>query len=267
MPTNPSPDPLSSMWAWIAHDVRFYRVRARMNGEDFGKIMGVVRSTVSRFESGEYKIKDNHARALDKYFNTGGHFQRLLHYARLGHDPDWLKDRLEKERDASIIKVYTAQVIPALLQTREYATALISAGGRDVETLVSERMARQEIFDRQPPPELWVILDECVLHKLVGGREVMKGQLAHLLKMSELPNVVIRVIGTEAGAHVGLDGSFMVMSLDAGDVAYAEAPGGGRLIATTADVRSYGIRYDRIGQQALPEGASRDLIRQTMEEP
>jgi transcriptional regulator with XRE-family HTH domain len=100
----PSPDPLSSMWAWIAHDLRFYRTKHRMTGEEFGKIMGVVRSTVSRMESGEYKIHDDHAKALDDYFDTGGHFQRLLFYACLGHDPAWFASRLDNERKASVVK-------------------------------------------------------------------------------------------------------------------------------------------------------------------
>ena len=89
MLVRPSPDPMGSMWAWMAHDLRFYRKRARLSGEDFGRIMGVVRSTVSRMESGEYKISDDHAEALDKYFDTGGHFLRLLTYARTAHDPEW----------------------------------------------------------------------------------------------------------------------------------------------------------------------------------
>jgi transcriptional regulator with XRE-family HTH domain len=266
MRSKPSPDPLSSMWAWIAHDLRFYRTKQGMTGDEFGKIMGVVRSTVSRMESGEYKIHDDHAKALDEHFDTGGHFQRLLFYARLGHDPAWFATRLDNERKASVIKVFEAQVIPGLLQIREYATALIEAGGLDVEQLVEERMARQEIFNREHPPELWVIITECTLHQLIGGREVAKAQLAHLLEMSRRPNVSIRIVPRSAGAHMGYDGSFVIMSLDDGDVAYASASGGGRLIATADEVREYSKRYDRIGQKALPEDLSRDLIRKVMEE-
>jgi transcriptional regulator with XRE-family HTH domain len=262
-----SPDPLFSMWAWIAHDLRFYRTRAKMSGEVFGRIMSVVRSTVSRMESGEYKIKEEHAAALDKYFNTGGHFTRLLYYAQLGHDPDWFKGRLDKEQQALVIKAYEALVIPGLLQTRAYATALIASGTEaDVERLVDERLARQEIFKKDPAPLMWVITNECALHQMIGGREVAREQLARLLELSELPNMVLRVVPQVAGAHVGLDGSFTVMSVAGGDVAYASAAGGGRLIATVEEVRQYSLRYDRIGQQALPEILSRDVIRRAMEE-
>lgn len=262
-----SPDPLFSMWAWIAHDLRFYRTRANMSGEVFGRIMSVVRSTVSRMESGEYKIRDEHAAALDKYFNTGGHFGRLLYYAQMGHDPDWFKGRLDKEQQALVIKAYEALVIPGLLQTRAYATALVASGTiTDVERLVEERLARQEIFQKNPPPLLWVIMNECALHQIIGGGEVMKEQLARLLELSELPNMTIRIVPRVAGAHIGLNGSFTVMSATTGDVAYASAAGGGRLIATLEEVRQYSLRYDRIGQQALPEMLSRDVIRRAMEE-
>lgn len=171
------------------------------------------------------------------------------------------------ERTATIFKIYEALAVPGLLQTREYATALITAGGHDVERLVEERIRRQDIFTKNPPPELWALIDECVLHKVVGGREVTRAQLAQLLALSEQPNVVIRVVPRDAGAHVGFDGSFAVMVAPhpVGIVAYAEAPGGGRLIATD-EVREYEIRYERIGQRAHPATLSRDLIRAAMEE-
>lgn len=260
-----SPDPLSSMWDWIAHDVRFYRTRANLTGENFGKIMNVVRATVSKIESGAYKISDNQAAALDTHFNTGGHFARLLHYARLGHNPDWFGASLDYERRASIIKVFEHTVVPGLLQTRDYAHALITAGGSP-GNLLDERMARQEIFSRSESPLLWAIMSECALHQVIGGAGVAKAQLNRLLEVSDQPHAVLRVVPRSSGAHVGLDGSFALMTTDTGDVVYAEAPGGGRLVATAQEVRRYGTRWERIGQQALPERLSRDLIRRAMEE-
>lgn len=263
-----TPDPMSSMWAWLAHDLHFYRVRAKMTGETFGKIMGVVRSTVSRFESGEYKIKEKHADALDAYFNTGGHFRRLLEYAKLGHDPDWFKSSLEKEAEATLIKAYQGSVLHGLVQTRAYASALFAVGGWSpgaATRLVEERIARQEIFDREMPAELWMIVTECVLHQLFGGREVMKEQLAHLLELSERPNFVIRVIPLSAGAYDGADGPFTIVACPSGDVAYAEAFGGGRLVSTADEVRQFGLKYERIGHLALTPELSRKLIGEIME--
>jgi DNA-binding XRE family transcriptional regulator len=266
MPVRPSPDPLSSMWAWIAWDLRFHRQRAGMNGEDFGRIINVVRATVSRMESGEYKIQDAHARALDKHFNTGGHFARLLHFARLGHNPDWHKDHLNIEARSDVIKSYEALVVPGLLQIPEYARALIAAGGEpDVDGLVEERMARQVILTREPPPMLWVLLTQNVLDWPVGGPEVMRAQLARLLEASDQPNIGIRVVPRASGAQAGANGSFKLLSGPAGEFAYTDSPGGGRLVPTVAEVKTFALRYDRIGMHALPEDQSRDMIRQAME--
>lgn len=99
----------------------------------------------------------------------------------------------------------------------------------------------------------------------VGGREVMRKQLNHLLEMSERDNINVRVVPKSTGAYPGLGGSFSVIASDLGDIAYTESPGGGRLVPSTPEVESYANRYDRIGQVALPTGLSRQMIRDAME--
>ncbi|GAA2629990.1 hypothetical protein GCM10010411_79670 [Actinomadura fulvescens] len=159
MSAKPSPDPMSSMWAWLAYDLRFYRTRARMSGETFGRIIGVVRSTVSRLESGDLRLDEKQAAALDTHFATGGHFLRLLTYAKLGHDPDWFKEHLGYESRASLLKIYELSLIPGLLQTPDYARACFEvAGAEDVEAEVSARIARQETLERSPRPVMTVVL-------------------------------------------------------------------------------------------------------------
>ncbi|GAA2629995.1 hypothetical protein GCM10010411_79680 [Actinomadura fulvescens] len=94
----------------------------------------------------------------------------------------------------------------------------------------------------------------------------MRAQLARLLSVAQHPNMIVRVLPRTAGATIGLDGSFKILSVDETDVAYTEAHGGGRLILTPAEVRRFGVRWDRISAKALPEDASRSLIERTMEE-
>jgi transcriptional regulator with XRE-family HTH domain len=266
MTTNPPPNPKISMWTWLAYSLRFHRMQRGLSGEALGRILTCSKATVSRLESGEARLDDKQAAALDRAWDTGGHFSIMLWYARLGHDPDWLKQYVDIEARADVIKPYEAIVVPGLLQIPEYARALLTSGGvLDVDGAVERRMARQAILERDPPPVLWVLLSEGVLDWPVGGTEVMRRQLARLLEASESPNIGIRVVPRSAGAHAGADGSFMIMSGDFGDVAYSESQGGGRLVPSPAEVRSYQIWYDRIGQQALPEGSSRDLIKQVME--
>ena len=262
----PSPDPKSSMWAWLAHDLRLYRTQRGLSGDAVAKLINCARSSISRLENGEAKLDEGQAAALDERWRTGGHFGTMLWYARLGHDPNWLKQHMDLESEASVIKVYEAQVVPGLLQLPEYAHALVAESGvSNVDEIVARRMARQEILTRETPPVLLVLLTESVLDWPVRGSVVMRKQLAYLLEMSERPNIGIRVVPRSAGAHYGMNGSFKIMTGPSGDVGFTEATGGGRLVPSATEVRSYVLRYDRIGQKALPEDQSRDLIKQVME--
>ncbi|MCO6006653.1 helix-turn-helix transcriptional regulator [Actinoallomurus purpureus] len=266
MQAKSSPDPKSSMWAWMAHDLRFHRAQRNLTGDAVAKILNCARSSISRLENAEAKLDDGQAAALDRAWRTGGHFSIQLWYAQRGHDPNWHQQHLDIEARSSVIKVFEALVVPGLLQTSEYAHALIAAGGvPNVDRLVEERMPRQVILTRDDPPVLLILLTESVLDWSIGGPAVMRNQLARLLEASELPDVGIRVVPRSAGAHYGLDGSFKIMSGPSGDVAYTESPGGGRLVPSADEVRSYLLRYDRIGQQALPEDQSRELIKRVME--
>jgi transcriptional regulator with XRE-family HTH domain len=268
MHAKPSPDPMISMWTWLAHDVRFYRTRAKMSGTKLGELLGCDRSTISRIESATLKIDDKQAKILDRIFDTGGHFLRLLRYAELGHDPDWFKAFIGYEKTAASIRIYEALVITGLLQIEEYNRALLMAARivDDVEEALATLVARQAVLDRDPPPNMWVLLNESALRQPVGGAEVMRKQLAHLLEMSEHPHISLRVISTEVGAHVGLDGSFSVLESPASRAAYASALPQGRLILAAAEIEWYKDRFEQIGSDALSRSGSRQMIRQVLEE-
>jgi hypothetical protein len=110
-----------------------------------------------------------------------------------------------------------------------------------------------------------VLLSESVLDWPVGGTEVMRSQLARLLELSELPHVTLRVVPRSAGAYEGLDGPFKVITVEEGEIAFVEAPNGGRLVMDAAEVRGLRLRFDRIGAIALPIDSSRSLVKQIME--
>ncbi|GLY85796.1 helix-turn-helix domain-containing protein [Actinoallomurus iriomotensis] len=259
-------DPDSSLWAWLAHDVRFYRKKYGLTLHQLATVVQSSGPNVSNIEAGRRKLTDEQALALDVRFKTGGHFSRLLRFARRGHDPDWFKQYAHLEAKARLIKTYQALTVPGLLQTPEYATELFRAVGRvDIEGPLSERMTRADIFKRSDPPLLWAIVTESVIDWPIGGPEVMRKQLAHLLDLSTRPNISVRVVPRAAGTHAGIDGSFSLISGNDGDVVYTESPGGGRLVADSGEIREFGLQYDRIGQSALPESASREMIRRVME--
>ncbi|MFI0351514.1 helix-turn-helix domain-containing protein [Actinomadura sp. 9N407] len=260
-------DPMSSLYAWLAHDLRFYRTKRGLTGTQVGKIIGCVRSHVANLEAGRARIDMKQARLLDEEWDTGGHFQRLLWFARSAHDPDWFKQYVQYEFQASVIRVYQGQVVPVLLQTEDYARVfLVGARVKDIEPAVQARTERQEaVFNGKNPPLLVVLLDEDALDRPVGGPEVMRAQLQHLLDLSEKPNVIIRIIPRSAAWHLGLNGPFQIMSLESREIAYVGAQHGGRLVEDPAEVRDLAVDFELIGAKALSEDASRIRIKELME--
>ncbi|GLY86516.1 helix-turn-helix domain-containing protein [Actinoallomurus iriomotensis] len=259
-------DPLGSLHDWVAFDLRRYRLAHGMSQADVGRILNVRRSAVHNYESGLRPLDIEHARKLDSAWDTCGHFERLVTHANQQHDSGWFQQFLRYERRAKIIRAYEALVIPGLLQTPDYARAFLIAGGvPDVDAAVKMRIERQQVLDRDPPPRLSVLLDEGILSRPVGGKAVMRAQLAYLLEAGERPNVSIRVVPIDVGEHLGLDGSFEVIETENDTVAYLEAQGGGRLDRGTKGVERMMVNYDRIGDQALPVNLSRRLMETAME--
>jgi hypothetical protein len=260
-------DPDTSLLDWIAFDLYFHRMKEGLSCAQLGMILGVNRQAVSNMEAGRVRLDEAKARRLDERWDLNDHFQRLLRYARAGHDSNWFKQHVLYEGRASELKMYESLIVHGLLQTPDYARAMLIAGQavEDVDAAVAARMARQSILTKRNPPVLWVLLNQAVLMPVIGGKDVMRGQLRQLLEMSQLPNVIIRMIPWSTGAHVGLDGSFLLTTVEEGEVAYMEANGGGRLSVDAAEVRRYRIKFDRLGADALSRDESRNLIAGVME--
>lgn len=257
------------MWDFIAFYLRSLRLQRGLSGEALGRVLKISKAKVSRIEVGKERLDWKQAETLDKAWETCGIFALLVWYANIGHDPQWLEQYVQLEQRAGMVRIYAANVIPGLLQTEDYARALLLSGiESDPERIVMERMQHQELLARQSAPHLTMILSQNALEWPVGSPEIMRAQLARLLDAAEQQNVVVRVVprSWRAGPHPGLDGSFQLLSGDDfGEVAFTEAPGTGRLVSSPPDVRSYGIRYERISAKALIEGPSLDLIREVME--
>ncbi|MFB9834179.1 helix-turn-helix domain-containing protein [Actinoallomurus acaciae] len=266
MNINESPDPRSSLWAFMAYLLRFHRMERGMSGGALADLLKCARSSISRLENADAKLTEAQAAQVDEEWRTGGLFGVLLYFARLGHEPNWLKSFTEAELRALVMKIYAGQLIPALFQTPEYARAVFTVGrDPDVEGSVNARMARQRLLTRKDPPEVWVLLAETALLVHVGGARVMHDQLGRLLELSELPNVTLRVVPNAAGANSGLDGPFKIVTLKEKSVAYVEALNGGRLIPEASEVADITTRFDQIGAVAEPVDSSRRLIRALME--
>ena len=156
--------------------------------------------------------------------------------------------------------------MPGLLQTEAYARAVLStrvgATEDEIDETVAARLARQQILERDQPPELWAILDEGVLHRPVGAPEVMRGQLTHLVEMARRSHVVIQVIPLSAGAHEGMrGGAFVIADFDgAATIAYQDTAVSGQIIEDASEADALAHTWDTLRLEALPRGASLSLI-------
>jgi transcriptional regulator with XRE-family HTH domain len=266
MNINESPDPRSSLWAFMAYMLRFYRMQRGESGGELAELLNCARSSISRLENGDAKLTPKQAAEVDEAWSTGGLFGVLLYYARVGHDPKWFQSFVDLLLRASVIKIYTGQLIPGMLQTPEYARALFTTGRvKNIDAAVKGRMALQGPLWRSNPAQVWVLLAETAMLCHVGGKKVMHDQLGKLLELSELPNVILRVIPNSAGSNLGLDGPFKVVTVKEGKLGFVEALNGGRLVTDVAEIAELEERFDRIGAVAEPTDSSRRLIKELME--
>jgi len=157
------------------------------------------------------------------------------------------------------------------LQTEDYARAILAADPEtteeQLEEVVAARLERQAILNKPVPPTLWVLLDEAVLHRLIGSRKVMYDQLLALADASCRSNVTVQIVPAEVGAHAGLLGAFIVAEFDsAPGTVYMESPDRGQTTELPSVVRRLSLTFDTLRADALPRGASRDLIGKVAEE-
>src|SRR5690606_34758935 len=179
------------------------------------------------------------------------------------------------EAAAGSIRAYEQQVVPGLLQTEEYARALIRAARPDitaeeVEKRVRVRRNRQSLLSQDDPIDLWVVLDETVVSRPVGGDAVMRDQLEYLVKAADLPNVTLQILPFEAGAHAGMDGTFTILDFpEPGDpaVVYAENATGGLFLEKPEELQKYVFIFDHIRAAAMRPEESVDLIAKLAKEP
>jgi hypothetical protein len=199
---------------------------------------------------------------------TDGFFSRLVGLVLRSQLPTWFQAYADMEAKATYISTYQAQMIYGLLQTEPYARAVLATGVQErLDELVAARMERQRILTREEPPLTWIILDEAALHRPVGGREVMRQQLAHLLTFLRSKWVRIQVLPFEAGEHASLIGSFNVLRFDDHpDMVYTEDLISGHMTASPDTVREAALRYAHLQASALSVEDSAALITRVMEE-
>lgn len=268
-------DPSAGPLDFFGAELRRWRTTAGLSQEQLGQRVGYSGAQVGKVETGERAPSQDFVQHCDQALpDAGGLFVRIHALARRwdGGYPSWFAEWVGAERRATSLCWWEPLLVPGLVHTADYARALFeawrSAGSDDeLDQLVGARMERQAILERPRPPALWVILDEGVLHRRIGSGKIMQAQLAHLAGMSGRPNITIQVVPGEVGAHVGLLGGFAIASADsAPGTVYMESPDQGQTTELPSVVAKVSETFDTLRAEALPRGASRDLIRRVAEE-
>jgi hypothetical protein len=174
--------------------------------------------------------------------------------------PPWFQSYLGLEAAASLIRTYEVQFVPGLLQTPDYARAVILLGhagssDADINRRTELRQARQQIFKRPSPPQLWVVIDEAVLRRPIGGPDVMGAQVEALIEASTVPSIRLQIIPFDAGGHAAAGGPFAMLrfpELELPDVVYVEQLTSAQYLDKREDVDRYAIAMERVCLEAEP---------------
>lgn len=253
--------------------LRFYREQAGLSREDLADLAHVSPSTITAYETG-WRVPTRPTVAdIDAVadLHTGGALARLWDQFEDGMKyqvfPAEVQDWAETvEPLASTVRWFESLIVPGLLQTEDYMRAIFSTRfgitSEGIEERVAARLGRQAILAQNEPPALWVIIDEMVLRRPVGGRHVMLEQAGRLIEIARWPRIRIEVIPASLGAHEGLaGGTFIIADFnDAPSVGYVETPAGGRVLRERNDVASLDLTWTTLRGETLPRTASVGLL-------
>jgi transcriptional regulator with XRE-family HTH domain len=265
----------------LGSELRKLREDHSIKLEEVAERLGVAASTLSRIETGKAPTKSVYLTAMLEMYGVTDPAQRqvLVDMAREGHRKGWWSvydDVLPTgfgiyvglEAEAAGVRSFEGEVIHGLFQTPDYARAIlrevqVKDSDEQIERLVDLRMKRQDSLERNPPLDVWLILDESVVRRTIGGDGVMRGQLARLVEASRKPNVTLQVLPFDSGSHAGLRGSFSILEFPEradSDVAYVESVAGIIYLEKEREVKHCAEAFDRLRAAALSPGQSTDLI-------
>jgi transcriptional regulator with XRE-family HTH domain len=268
----------------LGAELRRRREAAGVTIEGVAERLECSASKISRIETGHTTATPRDVRdMLDIYGVRGDECEELVQIAREARQKGWWHPYsavltgayVGLEQAANSVRAYEQQVVPGLLQTEEYAKAMIRAARPDittdeVERRVRVRLNRQSLLTQDDPIDLWVVLDEAVVSRPVGGDAVMRAQLERLVEAAELPNVTLQILPFDAGGHAGMDGTFAILNFpEASDpaVVYAENATGGLFLEKSEELRKYVFIFDHIRAAALRPEESVAVIGKLTEEP
>ncbi|WP_406330327.1 helix-turn-helix domain-containing protein [Streptomyces sp. NBC_00203] len=265
--------------------MRKLRARKGLTLEEAGRLVGVSKATVSRYETQAGPVKWLVIDALCReYEATDAERRAVVGIAKDAKQQGWWNSfadsipesmnlMLTLEDEAVGENHFSCVYVPGLLQTRSYTTALQQANEmrrspEEIERLVDIRMKRQEILTRPNAPHLWAILDESVIRRIVGSHEIMREQLGQLLSSSEASNVTLQILPFSRGAHAAALGSFVILggAEPSLDVVYVDLHVGSLFMEKQEELDRYRLAFEYLRAQALDIDASSSMIKRAREE-
>lgn len=251
----------------IRAQLRHLRGVAGLSQEDFGRQVHYSGSMVSAIELGQRPLDRSFLARADEVLATNGLLVSLFRLAERDRQPSWFRPWLDAERRADQLRCFEPSLVPGLLQTQNYARAVLHTAGtlsEEVERLLAARLERQEILDRAEPPHFVAVIDEQVLRRV--GREargVMVEQVTHLIACAEKPRISVHVLPAEVDMHVGLSGPFVLArGADGGWVGHLEHQLGGVVVDGEDGVATLLARWEIVRNEALPRRQSIDLMKE-----
>jgi Domain of unknown function (DUF5753)/Helix-turn-helix domain len=268
--------------------LRRLREAQGVSREDAGWEIRSSESKISRMELGRVSFKERDVADLLSLYGVGDEDperERLIVLAREANTPGWwhrygdvlpgwFQSYLGLEAAATLIRSYELQFIPGLLQTREYARAVVLLGHpkareAEVERRVALRIARQDLLTKPGAPQLWAVLDEAALRRPIGGPEVLRGQIEALIEATKSPNVRLQIVPFNAGGHAAAGGAFTILRFpeeDLPDVVYVEQLTSALYLDKPEDLDYYTETMERLCVEADQPGQTADTLAQILKE-
>jgi len=271
----------------LASELKRLRQSAKLTIEQAAETLEWSPGKISRIENARNSVnRRDTKRLLDIYqVAQGEEREALLALARQSRErgwwqqygeavPVWFSTYVGLEASAAHIATYQGEFVPGLLQTQAYATAvhrsaLMTATEEDIARHVAVRMERQARLSEPGAPQLWVVLNEAVICRLVGDRATMHEQMSKLVAVSSAPNITLQVLPFSAGAHPAMDSAFSMVTFDpptSGDVVYFEYPTGALYLEKTDEVARYKLVFDHLRASSLSPGDTRRLLSRTSDD-
>jgi transcriptional regulator with XRE-family HTH domain len=271
----------------LGAQLRRLREHKGITREDAGWEIRASGSKISRLELGRVSFKERDVSDLLALYGVDDVKERevLLGLARQANSPGWwhhfgdvlppgFQSYLGLEAASTLIRTYEIQFVPGLLQTRDYARAIMLLGHagekpEEIDRRVELRIQRQQVLTRPGAPQLWAVIDEAVLRRPIGGVEVMKAQIESLIEASKMTNVRLQIIPFHSGGHAAAGGSFAILRFpepDLPDVVWVEHLTSSIYLDKREDVDQYAIAMERVCIDAEPPNHTPEILEKLLTE-